>query len=123
MRREETPANGLIFPAPPNGPHAGVVLKVMRNVWIQASGRAGDSFGTLVSYVGGFGPDEDSRSLVHTELKENVWVPEPKSGRRHLGVWKQEVTFRSSFSVQCAPTFESINMRVGVSAQFHRPNL
>ena len=85
----------------------------MRNVWIKANHEDVESFGTIVDHLGGFGPDDNTDSPAHAEIKENLWVPD--ADRRDHGSWKQEVTFSSSFTVQCAPTFQSSTMTVNVS--------
>lgn len=85
----------------------------MRNVWIKANHQDGESFGTLVDHLGGFGPEDNTESRIQIEVKKNVWIPNAEE--KDHGFWKQEVTFSSTFTVQCAPTFQSSTMAVNVS--------
>ncbi|PSR70565.1 hypothetical protein PHLCEN_2v13604 [Hermanssonia centrifuga] len=107
-----------IFPAPPRTVQ-GIEFKLQRNIHIKAMLDEIGSKGVFVAHLGGF--DVKARSSdtpttpVEVEVMDNVWIPAALGNEKdQRGSWKQEVNFRSSFTLKCPPAFSMTTMTVHV---------
>lgn len=72
-----------------------------------------------VADLGGLSPEPPaSQTLwyeqVQVDTPEKVWLPDLGDEKKNKGAWKQQVTFKSSFTLTCPPTFSSETMSVNV---------
>ena len=69
-------------------------------------------------YLGGLGPDSNPAEYAALGLvvqpNEKTWVPDADNEKKQTGSWKQEVSFKSTFTLTCAPTFITETMKVNV---------
>ena len=88
------------------------------NINIHALSHSTSSSDQFVAYLGGLGPDLPVKFYenVRFEHMDKVWIPSHDSHdeKKQKGQWKQEVTFKSSFVLSCAPSFDSQTMSVRV---------
>ena len=115
--RSGEPPDEVIFPAPPHTSR-GIEVKLVRIVDIHARAfqvTGNDKLGIL----GGLGDaPEHTIEAPQMDVLDRVWIPVPEDGgvdeKNRKGSWKQEVTFRSTFSLSCSPSFTSRTMSVKV---------
>ena len=105
-----------IFPEPPSTPR-GVELRLMRRVGVCANGPK--EWGTeKMSYLGGMGPKSNiAEHTLHglvVRPKSKAWIPEGGDKKKQKGKWKQEVSFQSTFTLTCPPSFDTDTMSVEV---------
>ncbi|KAI0087523.1 hypothetical protein BDY19DRAFT_954117 [Irpex rosettiformis] len=113
MKRDEKSSNEPIFPAPPLGPQE-VDFFLESDVWIKAKSWDATRRGDFTAQLGGLGPQKLSPTdPVHIEAPEKVWIPADEKSEK--GRWIQEVTFKSSIRLSCAPSFSSETMMLSVS--------
>ena len=75
-----------------------------------------------VAYIGGFGTHAKPAVDVIPNVKvwNNVWLSDADIGKgteKQKGRWKQEVSFQSTFTLSCPPSFTSDIMDVSVSTR------
>lgn len=117
MKHGDTPTDEPIFPAPPLNPET-IELHLVRYVKLRARSWTEDGHDQIAS-LGGLGDDAHiARHAVLVDDREKVWAPLPGQDtveeKKQKGSWKQQVTFRSSLSLACPPSFQSENMSVSV---------
>ena len=115
MKQEDTPTDQPIFPAPPNHPR-NVEFNLSRQVMIRT--HSWTEYGNnTVAVLGGFSPSAPANQpnwydQVQVETTENVWLPDLGDEKKNRGSWKQQITFRSNFTLTCPPTFSSNTMSI-----------
>ena len=118
-KQDDWPADKPIFPSPPLTPDL-VDFRLQRRVHISTYQLAATSADHFVSYIGGLGTglSEVVYNNVQVDVVDNVWIPSVGGDEKtqQKGQWKQEVTFRSSFVLNCPPSFSTDTMTVEVSA-------
>lgn len=116
MKRDEKTEDEVIFPAPPLTPQE-VDFRLESDVWIKARSWHTTRHDNWVTQLGGLNSGDPSAvALVSVDAPKKVWIPDGEKSEK--GRWKQEVVFRSSFQLSCAPTFSSETMIVSVSLLF-----
>ena len=121
MRKEETPADGSIFPEPPHSAPE-LDFKLTRNLEIHAENwEEKDSH--KIAMLGGLGEvsGHGSSNAPRVEVLDNAWISDTGHGRRdekkRKGSWRQETRFRSSFVLTCPPSFVSKALALKVDAR------
>ena len=124
MRRDETPVNEAVFPAPPNNPST-VEFELLRQVMVRTNQWTASGSETVLD-LGGFGrsgPLAGGGIGPRVDVMDKVWIPEGGADgktdeKKQKGRWKQEVTFTSTFVITCSPTFvcPTLNNSVSVGA-------
>jgi hypothetical protein len=117
MKADDKPSNEPIFPAPPEQPRQ-VEFGIERDVFISVTYWKSNRKNNHVSYLGGLGPEGPLPVVDQVPAQVNVmdkaWIPNDGREKETRGRWKQEVIFRSSFTLRCPPSFDSETMRVNV---------
>ena len=111
MKRDEKSPDEPIFPVPPQLPQD-VDFRLESDVWLKAKSWDTMRHGEFIAQLGGLGSQGPSSGLVQVNAADKVWIPD--SEKTEDGKWKQEVTFKSSFQLNCAPSFNSETMTVSV---------
>ena len=121
MHREDARKGGPIFPVPPHDPKA-VTIRLARTMYLKI-GSEKNYFFPYAEPLGGFGGQRIPGFEPQVELADVVWIPvegRSKTGsEKQKGQWKQEVTFRSAFTLRCPPSFDTSTMVLRVS-RLHR---
>lgn len=113
MGRHEHKEEDTIFPEPPRQPE-GFVLVLQAEVKVGARGvKDGGSATSQIHAV-----FDKSVQSAYIEPLRKVWIPArdayvAKAGK---GQWRQEVTVRPSFVLNCTPCFKTDTLRVKYSA-------
>ncbi len=113
MAQEDTPLEQPIFPAPPTSPRD-LELNLVRHVTLRENSWTSYD-DDPVNGIGGFSPaPPDDQTLwyeqVQVDAPEKVWLPDLGDEKENRGSWKQQVNFKSSFTLTCPPTFSSETM-------------
>ncbi|KAJ3558003.1 hypothetical protein NM688_g1164 [Phlebia brevispora] len=112
-RKDDTPTDQPIFPAPPLTPQ-GVEFKLTRAVMVHT--RAWVANGTdTVAPLGGLSPQAKDPHFYDEVQVENImktWIPVFGEEKKSKGSWRQQVDFRSTFKLTCPPTFTTETMHV-----------
>ncbi|OSC96389.1 hypothetical protein PYCCODRAFT_1441092 [Trametes coccinea BRFM310] len=107
-KADALPQGKPVFPAAPEE-FSALQFKLRRSLRIRANPYVVNSS----SDVAVFTKDPNVLSAVQTERAENGWYPLHSTDEKSTdapGKWIQHVTFRSSFSLACAHTFEIDNV-------------
>ncbi|KAF7790254.1 hypothetical protein EIP86_001206 [Pleurotus ostreatoroseus] len=93
MRKEETPEDRPIFPAPPDHPK-NIEFNLSRWVMVRAHRRSAYT-NVKVADLGGFGSGVTSseqhwHDQVDVEKAENFWTPDIRDESKQLGSWNQQ---------------------------------
>lgn len=121
MQRQDTPEQGPMFPAPPTDPRD-IDFKLTARITVRAGMRE-ERWREEVGMLGGLGrPDAPAvlDETPHVEVHDKVWIPADGSDEKsQKGAWKQQVTFTSSFTLRCPPSFtlRTIDLDVRVEAE------
>lgn len=109
-------ALGAIFPTPPTVDQ--VALWIENDAFIRTENWAAAINGKVVAHLGGLGCSNTSKqgpstAPVQVEVADKTWVPS-EAENDGKGRWKQETVFKSTFFLNCAPSFDSetINAKV-----------
>ncbi|GJE88447.1 hypothetical protein PsYK624_045300 [Phanerochaete sordida] len=120
MKADEHKEDEEIFPEPPQNPKK-YELKMESKIWVKAQGHTNGSSDHTVGYLAGFGESDDPHfsDAVQVQGLRKTWIPSHDSHdeKKHKGQWKQEVTFRSSFVLNCPPSFSTDTMTVEYNAR------
>lgn len=109
MKMDDLKEGEPLFPAPPLHPkgiefglNAAIVVRARE--WSRKDNKSG------LASLGGFGSSADPQYYdnVQIETSDKVWIPSRDSHdeKKHKGQWKQEVTFKSSFTLSQPPCFK-----------------
>lgn len=122
MKFDDHKEEETIFPEPSHDPKK-YELKLEAKVWTKAKSQTNN--GTSNTGVfGGLGDCNYPRFYenIQVEPVQKVWIPSPEHGEKaQKGRWKQEVLFRSSFLLRCAPSFSAETLRVEYRARLKIP--
>lgn len=119
MKRDAIKKGELPFPAPPMHPKE-LDFWLNRVVWLRADKWTSTGTYPAVATLGNFGQrsDPELQADFKFESTDKVWIPlqnDPRDEMKQEGRWKQEVTLRSSFTLDQTPSFETDTLRVKVS--------
>ncbi|PSR74842.1 hypothetical protein PHLCEN_2v9556 [Hermanssonia centrifuga] len=103
-QQEDSSKEQAVFPVPPADPRKGIELKLLRRVAVNAGVKKQFSAGDLTVYLGGLGPEAQD-DTAQIDPVERTWVP-TNENPKYAGFWRQEAKFRSTFTLDCAPSFE-----------------
>ncbi|THH01546.1 hypothetical protein EW026_g1148 [Hermanssonia centrifuga] len=103
-QQEDSSKEQAVFPVPPADPRKGIELKLLRRVAVNAGVKKQFSAGDLTVYLGGLGPEAQD-DTAQIDPVERTWVPTTENPK-YAGFWRQEAKFRSTFTLDCAPSFE-----------------
>ena len=119
MKRGDKSSDGPIFPNPPQRPEE-INFRLESDVWLRAQSWDTTRQGIFITRLGGLGSGEKTTAfgLIHVDVLEKIWIPEGE--KTENGKWKQEVTFKSSFQLNCAPGFSSETMTLSASLSSSR---
>ena len=122
MRRDEAPENEPIFPAPPLTPQK-VEFRLARNVVVNVHTWR-ESGTDKLAYLGGLSPTSNPLELQAVGLEvvpaAKEWIPDNGDEKKQKGTWKQEVEFRSTFTLNCPPSFSAQTMSIEVGDVMHK---
>lgn len=110
MKMDDVKEGEPIFPAPPLYAKE-IEFELNRHIALRAKGfsRSGTKGG--ISKLGGFGAGSDPQNFgqVQVDQPPKVWLPsqEEKDEKKAKGQWKQDVTFRSTFTLTQPPAWKT----------------
>ena len=118
MRSSEK-GSGSVFPSLPRPEQ--VDFWVENDASFRADAWAAAINGNAVAHLGGLGSSGTTNQVtnvdpVNVQTADAVWIPAEEDKKDDRGRWKQEVVFRSTFFLNCAPSFESATLNVKVSS-------
>lgn len=121
MKMDDTKEGETIFPAPPLHPkelefELNRLLSIRARAWSRSSSDSG------IANLGGFGSNVDPQfySQVQVESLDKVWIPsqDAHDEKKHKGQWKQEATFKSSFTITHPPSFQTQTLGLNVRVSY-----
>lgn len=117
MKFDDHKEDDEIFPEPPRDPKK-YELKMESKIWIKSEGNT-DSSDRTVGLLGGLGESDDPHFSdgLQVQPAQKVWIPsqDAHDEKKHKGQWRQEVTFKSTFILNCPSSFKMDTMSVEVS--------
>lgn len=121
MKHDEVEDGDSIFPPTPLL-QKDLEFKLERKVDVKALNYSASSSSHFVAHLGGMAEEKDNTFYKDVQVlpTEKVWIPsqDPHEAHKHKGQWRQEVTFKSSFTLTCPPAFQTEILSVRV-----RPSL
>ena len=124
MKFDEHKEDDEIFPEPPRDPKK-YELKLTYKVWVHCENHEHTSSEDDVGFLGGLGESKDPHSADGLQVfpAKKTWIPsqDPHDEKHHKGQWKQEIMFKSSFVLNCPPSFkvEIMNVEVSLDTMHH----
>ena len=104
-----------IFPEPPSNPRE-LDFWFTPEVAVYAGKMGRPGISRTKNKLGGFGHVSEPgwNASVQIERLEKVWIP-PQDLQKGLGQWRQEITFKSSFTLEGTPTITTTTLSLWVS--------
>ncbi|KIP04855.1 hypothetical protein PHLGIDRAFT_109000 [Phlebiopsis gigantea 11061_1 CR5-6] len=124
MKRDSRKDSQPIFPAPPSDPRE-LAFWITPQVEVHAQSRGVPGIFRTKIKLGGFGHSSEPgyNADVQVERIEREWVPlrDSPDEKKSLGQWRQEVTFKSRFTVKAPPTFTTETLLLWYNATMKIP--
>ena len=124
MRREDVPPAGTVFPSPPQTPSNGIDFQLVRTTFLKAQDVECAGHHVFVEDLSVFGRHSSDRtttvqgiSELYTRVAEGTWIPAYTGSE--IGSWKQQASFKSTFVLQCTPSFYCRIMSLQVRNMFY----
>ena len=128
MKMDDVKEGEPIFPAPPLQAKE-IEFELNRHIAVKAKGMSRKGTKSGISKLGGFGSGSDAQNfgLVQVEQPPKVWIPsqDSKDEKGGKGQWKQDVTFKSTFTITQPPAWQTqtLNWHVRTSRSFSSSEL